>query len=297
MRNRFPCHIFFTPSWRFGKVHISWFLFCSDKFHRWLQPLTRQGMHLAVALENSTLCRILNISSTCFQVSLKLWVSLDFSDAIGLFADEELVGTWEDKLIAVDFDFATLRFFPFLLLNPFFAIVLGQAYQAGILSAASRAEMADVETNQEDCSSRVKLPLVKLSTSWCLVSMYRIWILESRLILSNSQSKATLWVLDTCLIEGIRPLIIILITASFSSKDIQRSIGTRMCSAWWTMINIGQIEIGVRGWNLFSHVWHWELPTGFTMALTSLVLLVWFGEVWNTSFFFPHVFVISLHVL
>ena len=59
------------------------------------------------------------------------------------FADEELVGTCEDRLIAVDFDFATI-------LSPFcscilFAIVLVTAYHAGILSAASRAEMADVE--------------------------------------------------------------------------------------------------------------------------------------------------------
>ena len=29
-------------------------------------------------------------------------------DAIGLFADEELVGTSENKLIAVDFDFAPI---------------------------------------------------------------------------------------------------------------------------------------------------------------------------------------------
>ena len=34
-------------------------------------------------------------------------------DAIGLFADEDLVGTWEDKFIAVDFDFATLFSSPF----------------------------------------------------------------------------------------------------------------------------------------------------------------------------------------
>ena len=40
------------------------------------------------------------------------------------------------------------------------------------------------------------------------------WIL----INSVKQSRATLWVLDTCLIEGLRPLIIILITASLSSK-------------------------------------------------------------------------------
>ena len=42
--------------------------------------------------------------------------------------------------------------------------------------------------------------------------------LGSRLILSNNQSKATLWVRDTCLIVGLRPTIITLITASLSSK-------------------------------------------------------------------------------
>ena len=51
------------------------------------------------------------------------------------------------------------------------------------------------------------------------------------IILSKNQSKATLWVLDTCLIVGLRPLINILITASLSSKDMQHSIRKRMCSA------------------------------------------------------------------
>ena len=38
----------------------------------------------------------------------------------------------------------------------------------------------------------VKFPLFKMSASWFLVSMYLIWILESRLIRSNNQSRATL---------------------------------------------------------------------------------------------------------
>ena len=67
-------------------------------------------------------------------------------------------------------------------------------------------------------SSRVKFPLVSMSASWFLVSIYFIWILGSKLIRSNSQSKATLWVLETCLIVGILHLIIILITASLSSN-------------------------------------------------------------------------------
>ena len=41
-----------------------------------------------------------------------------------------------------------------------------------------------------------------------LVLMHLIWILESRLIRSNSQSRATLWVLETCLIVGLLPSLI-----------------------------------------------------------------------------------------
>ena len=55
-----------------------------------------------------------------------------------------------------------------------------------------------------------------MSASWFLCQC--TWILGSRLILPNNQSKATLWVRDTCLIVGLLPLIIILITASVSSK-------------------------------------------------------------------------------
>ena len=56
-----------------------------------------------------------------------------------------------------------------------------------------------------------------MSASCFLVSTYLIWIFGSKLIQSNNQSRATLWVLDTCLKVGLRPLIIILITASLSS--------------------------------------------------------------------------------
>ena len=51
-------------------------------------------------------------------------------------------------------------------------------------------------------SSRVKLSFVNVSACWFLVSTYLIWILGSRLILFNNQSRATLWALDTCLIVG-----------------------------------------------------------------------------------------------
>ena len=68
-----------------------------------------------------------------------------------------------------------------------------------------------------------------MSASWFLVSMYLIWILGSKLIRSNNQSSATLWVLETCLIVGLLPLIIILITASLSSNTYNKA---SWCEKW-----------------------------------------------------------------
>ena len=62
-----------------------------------------------------------------------------------------------------------------------------------------------------------------MSASWFLVSMYLIWIFWSKVIQSNNQSRATLWVLETCLIVGLLPLIIILITASVSSNTYSKA--------------------------------------------------------------------------
>ena len=75
----------------------------------------------------------------------------------------------------------------------------------------------------------MKFPLVRMSASWILVSMYLIWILGSKLIRSNNQSSATLWVLETCLIVGLLPLIIILITASLSSNIYDKA---SWCENW-----------------------------------------------------------------
>ena len=56
-----------------------------------------------------------------------------------------------------------------------------------------------------------------------ILSMFLIWILGSRLIRSNNQSSATLWYLETCLIVGLLPLIIILISASLSSNTYNKA--------------------------------------------------------------------------
>ena len=65
-------------------------------------------------------------------------------DAIGSFADEELARTCEDKFVAVGLDFCHNYFFFLLFLHPL-RHLFGATCQAGILSAASGAEMAAVE--------------------------------------------------------------------------------------------------------------------------------------------------------
>ena len=114
--------------------------------------------------------------------------------------------------------FCHSSFFFLLFLHPF-RHRLDQLVRLKTLSAPKRAEMADVEQMKK---------MVPLITSFgqhvcALVSMHLIWISGSRLILSNIQSRATVWVLDTCLFVGLLPLIFIFITASVSSKTCHRA--------------------------------------------------------------------------
>ena len=80
-----------------------------------------------------------------------------------------------------------------------------------------------------------------MSASWFLVSMYLIWILGSRLLRSNNQSRATLWVLGTCLIVGLLPFMIILITASLSSNTYNKTSWREELTFEGNKINIVQI--------------------------------------------------------
>ena len=104
---------------------------------------------------------------------------------------------------------------------------------------------------------RVKLLLVNMSVSWFLVSMYLIWILGSRLIRSNNQSRATLWVLETCLTVGLLPLMIILITASLSSNTYNKASGFEN----WTFEGTQSMLFNtlVIPWDL----WFLSVTTGF----------------------------------
>ena len=76
------------------------------------------------------------------------------------------------------------------------------------------------------------------SASWFLVSMYLIWILGSKLIRSNNQSRATLWVLETCFIVGLLPLNDRFDHCFFVFKHIQQSFLIRRLDVWGNKINM-----------------------------------------------------------
>ena len=119
-------------------------------------------------------------------------------------------------------------------------------------------------------SSREKLPLVSMSASRFLVSTYLIWIFGSKLILSNNQASATLWVPDTCLIVGLRPLIIILVATSLPSKMYNWD------SPWEECVFVGTYSTSDH-WSTFSFLLSvGVLVLGFCPAQISLMPL-WLG--------------------
>ena len=72
------------------------------------------------------------------------------------------------------------------------------------------------------------------------VNVFDFHLLGSRLIRSNSQSRATLCVLETCLIVGLLPFLIILIAASLSSNTYKNFL-VRRFHVSKNKININQI--------------------------------------------------------
>ena len=161
-------------------------------------------MHLAVPLENSTLRRISNFFSSCF--SGFPW-SYENPPTFGCNRTFRGWGTCRNMRRQVHswrVWFCHNSLFSHVFLHSL-RHRFGAANQAGILRAEKRAEMAGCWTNEEDCSIRHVWNYLwwkRLRVDF-LVSIYLIWILGSRLIFSDNQSKSTLWVLDTCLIAQI----------------------------------------------------------------------------------------------
>ena len=116
------------------------------------------------------------------------------------------------------------------------------------------------------------------------VNIFDLVFLGSKLTESNNQSNATLWVLDTCLIVGLVPFVIILITASLSSKHIQLSSTLRnpcVCDNLihiWQFINISvtaSCNLGL-GFVLWISPRHWLVNAWSpTFSLRQWSLAAW----------------------
>ena len=135
--------------------------------------------------------------------------------------------------------FCHKSFFVLLFLHPL-RHLFGATCQAGILSAASGAEMAAVE-QMKKIVAFVTCEVTfgqKMSATWCLATIYRIWIFRIKInpvkqpIQSNSVGS---WHMSHC---GTSAFDNHLNHGFILLKDTQHSIGTRMCSAWWNVINI-----------------------------------------------------------
>ena len=212
-------------------------------------------MHPSVALQKSTLRRMsLDRYSSCCRISPKLSTSPDFQMRSGLDAVEELAAIKEETFITLLVATWTHIFSLFLILYPLRHC--GASYQAEILGAASGAEMADINKWRIFFhSSRVNFPfgqnVCELIFGVNLTDL-DLWF---KLILWNNQSRATLWVRESCLIVGLRTLRIILITAFIVLKDIQHSTRTRIRCNWWNVINVCWNDVGVLDWDGVVHVW------------------------------------------
>ena len=108
-------------------------------------------------------------------------------------------------------------------------------------------------------SSRVNLPLVSMSASWFLVSMYLIWILGSKLILPHDQSRATLYPgnMSHC---GTSSLYNHLDHCFVVFKHIQQSFLLRILDVWGNTINVIQhvgwfLSRQTTGFSGLSGVW------------------------------------------
>ena len=177
------------------------------------------------------------------------------------------------QVIAADFDFATLVSSPFCSCI-LFAIVSGRLVKLEFL-----AQQEELKTLMLDNwrrlfhSSRVKLPLVKMSARWCVVSNVSSLNFSIKIIPVTHPKQLCGFLTHVSWLDfglsfpfnyGFTVL-----------KDIQHSIGTRMCSVWWNVINVDQ------AWLEFVHACFVDdLPTSFPVALLHL-WFCWFGSVKN----------------
>ena len=132
------------------------------------------------------------------------------------------------------------------------------------------------------CSTNTKMvPLITCEMSLCqyvceLVLGVNVfaWILAYKLfLLKKKESRATLWVLEICLIVGLLPFVIHLDHCFVVFKDVQQSFLTRRIHVWrneinlfrssifpWICFPVGNLYGSPRTWS-FWYVFPWRTVT------------------------------------
>ena len=156
-------------------------------------------MHPGVALETSTLRRVCLVQhSSCYRASPKLSASLDFhvqSDSMRRISMRRKNLSQENKKTCSSLLLATWIQLFLLLFDFESSSPLWSSWSSWNSWYNKWSCSGWYWTNWRKLfhSSRVKFPLVNMSANWGLVSKLRIWIFGSKLIMSNYQSRATLW--------------------------------------------------------------------------------------------------------
>ena len=203
----------------------------------------------------TTLRRILKFFSSCFQVSPRC---SEYPRTFGCNRTFRGWGTCRNMRRPVcrcRFRFCHTYFFSLLFLHPS-RHRFGAAYQAGKLSTASRAEIADVEQMKKI------IPFVTCEITFgqsvCELKLgINVSILNCRIkinplkqpIQSNSVGS---WHMSHC---GTSAFDYHLNHGLIVLKDVQHSTGIRILCIGWNVINVGWNDVGVLDWDGVMRVW------------------------------------------
>ena len=254
----------------------------SSSFPPWVSQYWCSYLHLNATLENSMLWFHSNLSQRVSPYwwdpnsNSVLWASPGckmHSNPVRLETDRQSA-TQNSSLV---FDFATTRSSP-----PSFSSCINQPlrHDFRVVSWTKGCKRTSKNswcwTNGEDDS--IHLEWICLSST-CLrvgfsVSTYLIWILVSKLILSHNRSSTTLWVRNTCLIVGLRFLMISWLPHHYLQKCTAGHRSEKVLRLWqrdphWII----QYPLGWWG----SSSWCFCFSFGLRRA-TSLPVLVGFLE-------------------
>ena len=198
--------------------------------------------HFVAVLESISSSPMTNLS-VCW-VNEPAGRSLTSLPVLGCCSVHELRGIWRSYLVfpgLSDANAVEASTLGFLTLHRETKFIIGFDFAVTLSSPASSCVLFDITSRQlvelkclKKKQTQKMIPFITCEISLCqyvceLVFGVNVFDLDlgSKLILSNNQSRATLWVLETCVNVGLLPFMIILITASLSSKHIQQSFLTR----------------------------------------------------------------------